>query len=211
MYRLALGEYQGVSPFAVAWVCFQLGVLWGEGVPEPEASRAAQWYRKAVDYVPCYVKARVHLAEIYSDCGRTAEAEALLTPAIASGDPEVHWRLADVMNATGRFAEAAAHLQAARTGFESLLGKYLLAFADHGAEFYAGSGNNAVRALELASVNVANRPTLRAFEQAHATAIGAGEQRAASDLIGVAEERWGHTKAFRLSSLAACPRNGVST
>ena len=62
------------------------------------------------------------------------------------------------------------------SGFEALLEKHPLAFADHGAEFYAGSGNDARRALELARINVANRPTLRAFEQAHAIAIAAGDR-----------------------------------
>jgi tetratricopeptide (TPR) repeat protein len=54
IYHRALREYQDVSPFAVAWVCFQLGVLWGELVPEPQSSRAAQWYRKAIEYLPSY-------------------------------------------------------------------------------------------------------------------------------------------------------------
>jgi hypothetical protein len=30
IYQRALREYRDTSPFAVAWVCFQLGVLWGE-------------------------------------------------------------------------------------------------------------------------------------------------------------------------------------
>jgi hypothetical protein len=42
-YHQALRAYQDVSPFAVAWVCFQLGVLWGELVPETQSNRAAQW------------------------------------------------------------------------------------------------------------------------------------------------------------------------
>ena len=50
--------------FPVAWVCFQLGMLWGELVPEPQLARAEHWYRKAVVSLPCYVRARVHLAEI---------------------------------------------------------------------------------------------------------------------------------------------------
>jgi hypothetical protein len=136
VYCRALREYQDVSPFAVAWVCFQLGVLWGELVAAPQSSRAAQWYRKAIEYLPCYVKARVHLAEIYSRCGRTGDAEAVLIPAVSSGDPEVSWRLADAMYAGGRVADAEAQMQAARSGFDALLGKHLLAFADHGAEFY---------------------------------------------------------------------------
>ena len=61
-------------------------------------------------------------------------------------------------------------LDAARCGFDQLLTKHLLAFADHAAEFYAGSGNDCRRALELARANVANRPTRRAIEQVHAIA-----------------------------------------
>ncbi len=202
IYHQAINNYQDVSPFALAWVCFQLGVLWGELVPEAQSSRAAGWYQKAIEYLPCHVKARVHLSEIYLDDGRAQDAEALLIPAVASGDPEVFWRLADVMVAMERFAEAEAHMRSARSGFEALLGKHLLAFADHGAEFYSGSGNDAGRAFELARINVANRPTLRAFEQAHATAVEAGESDAAAEILAAAGERWGATSAFRLSPMA---------
>jgi hypothetical protein len=65
VYRRALDVYRDVSPFPVAWVCFQLGVLWGELVPESQTDRAARWYGTAIDYLPTYTKARVHLAEIY--------------------------------------------------------------------------------------------------------------------------------------------------
>ena len=170
VYRNALRGYQDVSPFALAWVCFQLGLLWGELVPVRQSDRAALWYRKAVAYLPAYVKARVHLAEIYLDSGRYGDAEALLIPVVSSGDPEVLWRFADVSAALGRDADAASQLEAARCGFENLLDKHLLAFAAHGAAFYAGSGNDPNRALELASINAANRPTARAIEQARAAA-----------------------------------------
>ena len=150
-------------------------------MPAPEAERAAKWYRTAIDYLPGYVKARVHLAEIYLDQGRTDDARALLAPALESGDPEVSWRLADVAQAAGDTGEAALHLAAARSGFEALLAKHPLAFADHGAEFYLGSGGDPARAFELAQLNLANRPTMRAFEQAHATAVAAGDSDAASE------------------------------
>ena len=203
VYRHALQVYQDVSPFAVAWVCFQLGVLWGELIPEPPTRCAADWYRQAIAYVPAYVKARVHLAEIHLRCGEPVAAEVLLTPAVASGDPEVRWRLGDAMTSQGRFSEAETQLTAARSGFAHLLDKHLLAFVDHGAEFYAGSGNEIHRALDLARANVANRPTLRAFEQAYAIAVDAGDTGAATELIADAIQRWGSTDAFRRSSLAA--------
>ena len=208
IYGQALELYRDVSPFPVAWVCFQLGMLWGELVPEPQTDRAARWYRAAIDCLPSYTKARVHLAEIYSSSGRASDAEALLIPAIPSGDPEVRWRLADVLAFQKRYAEAGVHMQAAQFGFEALLERHLLAFADHGAEFYAGSGNNWRRALDLARINVANRPTLRAFEQAHDIAVNASDIEAASLILAEATMRWGGATAFRSSRLAKSHSNG---
>jgi tetratricopeptide (TPR) repeat protein len=170
VYRQAFHSYNDISPFPPAWVCFQLGMLWGELVSESDPHLAALWYRRALAYVPGYVKARVHLTEIYTSQGQTGDAEALLLPALASRDPEVHWRLADVLIAQGKLQDAERHLEAARSGFEELLARHLLAFADHGAEFYAGSGNDRRRAIELARANVANRPTRRAVRQMHAIA-----------------------------------------
>jgi hypothetical protein len=57
-------------------------------------------------------------------------------------------------------------LDAARSAFDALLLRHPLAFADHAAEFYAGSGNDRESALELVRLNVANRPTRRAIAQA---------------------------------------------
>jgi tetratricopeptide (TPR) repeat protein len=201
-YQRALREYQDVSPFALAWVCFQLGSLWGELVTERQPDRAAHWYQKAIEYVPSYVKAKVHLSEIYLSYGRAEDAETLLVSSVSSGDPEVHWRLADIMVAKGNFSDAKAQMQAARSGFEALLETHLLAFADHGAEFYSGSGNDVVRAFELARVNVENRPTLRAFEQAYETAIEAAKLDAATEIFTAAKNRWGGTPAFKVSPLA---------
>ena len=168
VYRQAFDSYSGTSPWLAAYLCFQLGMLWGELVPEPDANRAALWYRRAIAYVPGYVKGRVHLAEIYASQGKVGDAEAILLPALSSGDPEVRWRLADVLTAQHRVDEAAGQLEAARSAFEHLLGKHLLAFADHAAEFYAGSGNDCARALELAHANLGNRPTRRAVRQTQA-------------------------------------------
>jgi len=170
VYRQAFYSYDGISPFPLAWVCFQLGMLWGELAPQPDPNRAALWYQRAVAYLPAYVKARVHLAEIYAVQQRLGDAEALLRPALSSGDPEAGWRLADVLIGQDRFDEAERHLDAARRGFDDLLGKHRLAFADHAAEFYAGSGDDCRRALELARANVTNRPTRRAVTQADAIA-----------------------------------------
>jgi tetratricopeptide (TPR) repeat protein len=188
-YKEALRVYHDVSPFPVAGVCFQLGVLWGELAPEPDFSASAQWYRRAIAVLPMYTKARVHLAEIYASDGSLDDAEALLRPIVTVGDPEVDWRLADVLAAQGKFEESEARMKTARSGFDWLLERHLLAFADHGAEFYAGSGNDCRRALQLARINADNRPTRRALEQARDIAISVGDAGAASELLSVAAER----------------------
>jgi hypothetical protein len=84
----------------------------------------------------------------------------------------VRWRLAEAAQGNARDSEA--HLRAARSQFDFLVERHLLAFADHGAELYAGSGNDLRRALDLARVNIANRLTLRAFEQGYAVAMSGG-------------------------------------
>jgi tetratricopeptide (TPR) repeat protein len=191
IYLRALVSYRDVSPFALALVCFQLGALWGELIPEPELEQAASWYERAICYLPCYVRARVHLAEIYASTDRAEEAERLLRPVIEMGDPEVSWRLADILTATGRLLEAETYLRTAHSGFEALLDKFPLAFADHGAEFYFGSGNDRSRAFKLARINFQNRPTIQAFEQAHIIAVGVGDLGSAAEILAMATQRCG--------------------
>ena len=188
-YQQALISYQHVSPFAVAMVCFYLGVLWGELVPEPQMSRATAWYEDAVAVLPAFVKARVHLSEVYLECGRADDAENILLAAIASRDPEAHWRLANVLKALGRPVEAERHLKMAHVGFVDLVDRYPLAFADHGAEFYGDSGQDPTRALELARLNFSNRPTRQASKQVYELAIAAGNQADASQLTADAISR----------------------
>jgi tetratricopeptide (TPR) repeat protein len=200
-YKRALQAYRDVSPFPVASVYFQLGMLWGELTPEPDPLLAAQWYQQAIAVLPMYPKARVHLAEICSAEGNFSEAEELLRRVVAIDDPEVDWRLADVLAAREKFEESEERMKAAHSGFESLLERHLLAFADHGAEFYAGSGSDLPRALHLARINADNRPTLRALEQAHKVAILADDAAAAFELLSEATERWGKASAFSLSSV----------
>ena len=136
-------------------------------MPEPNSKVAAFWYRQAIAYLPRYVHARVHLAEIFLKQDQADAAETLLRPALSSCDPEIRWRMAEVLIAQDRLKEAETLLNAAQVGFEALLAKHLLAYADHAAEFYVEIGNDCPRALELARANAANRPTRRAIELVH--------------------------------------------
>ncbi|XXT23694.1 tetratricopeptide repeat protein [Sorangium sp. So ce429] len=202
VYARALAQYRDVSPFPPAWVCFQRGVLWGERMPAPQPERARRYYEMALAYLPAYVPARVHLAELYARRGALAKAEALLTPGARRGDPESRWRLAQVLKEQGRAQEAQEQLLGARASYDRLLARHELAFADHAAEFYLGDGNDVLKALSLARRNLANRPTLRAFELAHEAAVRVGERRLAANLLAEARARLRNTKAFQASTLS---------
>ncbi len=200
-FQSALNAFDDVSPFGPAWVCFQLGLLWGETVPVPQQERAASWYEAALAYVPDYLTARIHLAEIRLARSNAADAERLLRPAAEAGHPEALWRLADVA-AHRDDSEAVALIGRAAREFEALLARHELAFADHAAEFYLAAGANPTRALTLAIVNLENRPTLRAFNLAHEAASASEQSALASALAREARVAWSHLPHFGCSSVA---------
>jgi tetratricopeptide (TPR) repeat protein len=150
-YERALQGYRDVSPLNVAWVCFQLGVLWGEVAPTPHRERAKRWYERAIAALPAFVAARVHLAELSLHEQRSADAHAVLTPVRSSDDPELSWRLSDAHVAAGEIASANAELARARDRFDALLRAHELAYADHAAEFFLERGDDPARALALAA------------------------------------------------------------
>jgi hypothetical protein len=160
-YRAAQAEYRDVSPFPLAWLAFQRGVMWAESADRPDL--AAPLYREALRYLPSYVTAGVHLAELEASAGDPPGAVGRLRAfAGASGDPEPMARLAEYLADTEP-EEAARAAAAARARYAVLLTKHRAAFLDHAAEFHAGSAGDAELGLLLARENLALRPTARAY------------------------------------------------
>ena len=201
-YRSALHAYHEVSPFGPAWACFQLGMLWGETMPQPQPERAASWYEAALDYLPGYATARIHLAEIKLQLGNAVDAERLLRPSADVGHPEALWRLADAAANRHDDNDAAGLIARATREFEALLARHELAFADHAAEFYLAAGANPPRALALARANLENRPTMAAFELAHEAAVACQQTVLASALAREARVAWSHLPHFERSRTA---------
>ncbi len=175
IYLAALRSSVGLSPLGPAWACFQLGFLWGELHAEPDLEQAAYWYAQALNYLPGYTHAAVHLAEIHLQRREFDEAHTLLAGVLHSGDPEVRWRLSDLLAEQGNLTAANAEIEIARTMYEALLSRHLLAFADHAAEFYLGSGDHPQRALQLSLANLNNRGTKRAYALAQEAAQAANQ------------------------------------
>lgn len=86
-YEQAVRGYRDVSPFPLAWVAFQRGVMWSEQAHQPDRGRA--FYEEALGYLPNYVLANVHLAELEAASGdRDHAVMRLQAVAARTQDPE---------------------------------------------------------------------------------------------------------------------------
>lgn len=154
----SLEHWDRITPFSVAWVSFQRGEVW-VGVDDARAQRR---YEEALHYLPEYVSARVHLAELKEKQGDTNAAIKLLKPIAEGQDPEPAGRLAEFLATAGESEQSQKYREIALHGWQLLLDRYPLTFADHAAEFWLGAGGNPELALEWAAKNYKNQPTPRA-------------------------------------------------
>jgi tetratricopeptide (TPR) repeat protein len=172
-YAAALRKLEDVSPFLVAQLSFQRGVMWAEQANRPD--RARPFYEEAVRRLPQYVVANVHLAELEAMSGQRDAAIERLRRLIDSRDttsldPEPLGVLGSWLAAKdGSDPHAAELIRRARVGYEGLLVENRAAFLDHAAEFFSGPGGDPARGLALARENLSLRQTPRA----HALAIDA--------------------------------------
>jgi tetratricopeptide (TPR) repeat protein len=158
LFELARASYHDVSPFTMAWMDFERARALELG---GDRARARAYLEEAVTVLPGYVHASVHLASLEAPDRALVRLEVL---GKTSDDPDVLAGQADALRRAGRADEATAMAARARARFEEVLARLPLAYADHAASFYLGSGRDAARALELARTNARNRPTDEALE-----------------------------------------------
>jgi tetratricopeptide (TPR) repeat protein len=163
-------RYRGVSPFPLALLDFQRGLMW---LAQGDLHRALTWFVAAVRRVPAYAPAQGHLAEVEAALGEPEAAIARLLPLTASsGDPDYTASLARILGDAGRAEEAAEWRNKTAARYDELMARHPEAFADHAAEFWLDAGD-AVRARPFAQMNLEVRQTPRAHELlARAAAIG---------------------------------------
>ncbi len=176
LYAESLGQLTTTLPFAYAQIQFARGRLWAEQAGD--ATRGEACYRSALRLVPGYVAAGIHLAELEALRGQWREALARVTAiAISSDEPEAWARRAEYLMRLGDADGAREVLRHANDQFTRWLAAQPLAFADHGAEFYLGIGQNPTRARQWACVNWRNRDTARARSLVfHALEAGSRDQ-----------------------------------
>lgn len=195
-YAAALATLRDASPFPVAQLCFQRGVMWAEQAGNPE--RALPHYVEAVRRLPEYVVANVHLAELEAQLGRRdAAVERLRGIVDHSADPEPKGLLGELLLAKdGSDPAARSLIEQARAAYQALLERHRSAFLDHGAEFFAGPGADAPLAARLAQENLVLRQTPRAHALAIEAALGAHDSALACRLIDGARAAATHSPSL---------------
>ena len=178
-YLESLRSYRGISPFPLALLDFQLGVMW---MRCERLEEARTYLEAAIRRVPAYAAAQGHLAEVDADLGVPEAAIARLTPlASSSDDPDYAAQLARILGEAGCREESVGWRRMAASRYDELIAAHPAAFADHAAEFWLAAGNDSEKALRLATLNFQNRKTPRAHElltQAlEANAAGAASAR----------------------------------
>jgi len=162
LYAAALDELDTTSPFPHAWTWFMRGRMWAEQGDDPVRGEAM--YVQAVRHLPAFVVANIHLAELEVRRGDEPAATARLERLTQRSDePEALALLGQLHIRAGHRTRGEREIERARRGFEALLSKHPLAFADHAAEFYLGAGDAPEQAWALAQQNLAARPTRRAY------------------------------------------------
>jgi tetratricopeptide (TPR) repeat protein len=155
-------RYRGVSPFPLALLDFQHGLMW---MTQGDFNRARAWFGAAHRRLPAYAPAQGHLAEVEAALGEPEAAIAKLLPlAISCDDPDYAAQLARILNEADRTQESREWRARAAARYDELLAHHEDAFADHAAEFWLEAGADPRRAMSLARRNLEVRQTPRAHE-----------------------------------------------
>ena len=206
LYAEALSSLDTTLPFPYAWIYFARGLIWSE--QGGDQARAERLYTQALMYVPEFVTANIHLAEIEALRGDSESAIELLENVVqSSNEPEARALLGVLHLRTGDSKRGSREIAEARTNYELLLSRDPLAFADHGAEFYLGPGADPERAWVLAQQNLSNRQTPRAAALAIKAAEASGHY---SDACALLRKYPDSVKSVQLQIWSPDPKIGPS-
>jgi tetratricopeptide (TPR) repeat protein len=169
LYGESRSRYRSVSPFPLALLDFQLGLMW---ISKGRLDDARRSFKAALRRVPAYAPAQGHLAEVEAAAGDIESAVARLNSlAVSSDDPDYAGQLARILGDAGRVDESRPWCGLAAARYDELIGSHPEAFADHAAEFWLAAGGDPDKALRLARINLEVRDTPRAHRLlAHAVA-----------------------------------------
>jgi tetratricopeptide (TPR) repeat protein len=162
LFAESCNRYRGVSPFPLALLNFQCGLMW---MNDRQLDKARTWFDAARRRVPAYAPAQGHLAEVEAELGEVDTAIAsLLRLAEGSDDPDYAAQLAHILAQAGRSDESQIWSRQVAASYDDLVERHPEAFADHAAEFWLAVGNDPKKALQFARINLGVRKTPRSYD-----------------------------------------------
>jgi len=172
--------YRDSSPFPLAWIHVQQGIAF---LRYGEHEQARRFFAAAHERFPQYYLATEPLAETEGLLGnheRSAELYRLVT---AQNDQPGFWfGLAQAEEELGNTQAAQLAAQRAELGYQNLLTRYPLMYADHAVGYYLETGNPG-RALELAELNFEHRKDLMAHLALAEATMRNGREEAACEQV----------------------------
>jgi tetratricopeptide (TPR) repeat protein len=188
MFIEAQHHFPDVSPFPLAWLYLQEGLMWEAA---GDLQRARELYAAAHERLPAYAVVTSHLAAMEAaQAQRDRAIELLRTLVSTSDDPEYTGQLAALLVEAGQSAQAEPLRQSARNRYQELLSRYPRAFAAHAARFYlnAGGEGDLKTSAQWAERNLKERPTLEAYTLAVEVLAKAGPPQRACALADEMEK-----------------------
>ncbi|MEO8361271.1 MAG: tetratricopeptide repeat protein [Vicinamibacteria bacterium] len=187
-YVRALGLYRDVSPFPVAWLLHQQGMMW---MRAGEFERARRLMQSAIEVLPSYLQAQVHLASVEAALGNADAARGRLRGfAETADDPEAAGVLASLEHLAGATVEARRLHDLAAARYQELLSLHPHAFLDHSAAFLLGPLGDSAKAFHLAKQNIEVRKTPQSWTLMIQAAQAQGDTKTACDAASRAL-KWG--------------------
>lgn len=151
--------YRNPSPFALADLQFERGLMWET---HGDLTKAKAAYLAATTLLPMHAHAMLHYVQLVTP---KEGVDLLVALKRTCEDPEVDGRLGELRELLEK-GSGAADLQAAKAGYEAILKQLPEAYADHAAWFFAGAGKDPDKAWKWAARNLEVRQTSGAYELA---------------------------------------------
>ena len=183
--RQAQESYRDSSPLPLAWIHVQQGIAF---LRHGEYEQARTFFAAAHERFPQYFLATEHLAETEGLLGNHQRSVELYRQVTVQNDQPGFWYgLAGAESELGNSEAARETRQRAEAGYEFLLSRYPLMYADHAVGYYLETGNPG-RALELARLNFEHRQDLMARLALAEALMGNGLVKAACKQVRIIRE-----------------------
>lgn len=154
LLRSAQDLYSDSSPFTLAWIHVQQGIVFLEN---EDYTFARHFFAAAHERFPQYTLAAEHLAETELALGNHERAAKLYREVVARSEhPEFYHQLSRAESMLGNHARAHEAAMLARQGYDQLVDRYPLMFTDHAVGYYIDMGERET-AVKLAELNLAQR------------------------------------------------------